>query len=182
MLLVTLVLGTPQAEAADVGLMPTGRHLQVTARGGYSRYGSLGFVTGGAEVGVKLVKGLHAIAGVETYGVKRTLPPDQALEEGVYSRWNWMYPLNIGVIYKLPIGPVEPYAGADAILANYSEGAWTVGGRLRVGADYMFIPHVGANLNVALGAWSGDEWDVVDVGVPNTGFLPQVSGGLVVAF
>lgn len=174
-------VGTMPAFAVDVGVMPD-RIVQFSARGGYCQYGTLGFVTGGAEVGLAVFQGLHAIAGLETYGVKRILPPDQALIEGVYSRWNWIYPINVGAIYKLPIGPVEPYAGGDMIFANYGGPDWALGGRFRLGVDYMFIEHVGVNLNAALGAWSGKNWETVEVGVPSTGFLPQISGGVVVAF
>lgn len=181
MLLVTLALGTNTAAAVDVGLMPD-RFVQATARGGYCRYGTLGFATGGAEVGIAAFRGLHPIVGIEAYGVKRKLPPDQALEEGVYSRWNWMYPVNVGAIYKVPIGPVEPYAGADAIFGHIREGSWAVGGRFRVGLDYMFIRNVGVNVNAALGAWSGKEFANLQTGVETSGFLPQISGGAVVAF
>lgn len=181
MLIAALVAGTTPASAVDVGVMPD-RIIQASARGGYCPYGSLNFVTGGAEIGIATVAGLHAVAGIETYGVKRILPPDQALAEGVYSRWNWIFPANVGAIYKLPIGPVEPYAGADVIFANYSGPDWAFGGRLRLGADYMFIEHVGVNLNAAIGAWTGKNWEDVEIGVPQTGLLPQISGGLVVAF
>jgi hypothetical protein len=38
------------------------------------------------------------------------------------------------------------------------------------------------NLNVAAGAWFGQHWGLIESGVGAAGFLPQVSGGAVVAF
>lgn len=181
MLVLTAAIVTIPAFAVDVGVMPD-RIAQVSIRGGYCAYGPLGFITSGGEAGLAVFHGLHVIAGLEAYGVKRNLPPEQALAEGVVYRWNWIYPLNVGVIYKLPIGPVEPYAGADLIAASYGEKDWATGGRFRLGVDYMFIEHVGVNLNAAIGAWTGKNWEVIEVGVPKTGPLPQISGGVVFAF
>jgi hypothetical protein len=160
--------------------------VQLTARGGYSRYYSFNFLTGGGEVAVAAAKGFHLLAGVEMYAVQRTLPPDVASAVGIFREWNFIFPLNVGGLYKFPIGRVQPYVGADTIFVQYYKdevGAdWAVGGRVRAGADMMVHPNFGFNLNVAAGVWSGQNWGLIEANVGQTGFLPQVSAGTVVAF
>ncbi len=163
-----------------------GHTVQFTARGGFSKYYAFNFVTGGAELGVAAVGGLHLVGGVEVYAVKRVLPPDVQLETGIYSQWNTIFPLNAGLLYKFPIGMAQPYVGADAIFVQYYQddiGAdWAGGGRFRTGVDLMFVDNFGLNVNVAAGAWFGQNWSLIQEDVGNAGFLPQVSAGTVVAF
>ncbi|MCB9697829.1 MAG: hypothetical protein H6738_13690 [Alphaproteobacteria bacterium] len=163
-----------------------GHTVQVTGRGGFSKYYAFNFVTGGAEIGVAAYRGLHLVAGAEVYAVKRVLPPDLQLETGIYSEWNTIFPLNLGMLYKFPIGIAQPYVGADAIFVQYYKDEigsdWAGGGRLRGGVDLMFIDNFGLNINVAAGGWFGQNWSLIQQNVGTSGFLPQASGGMVVAF
>ncbi|MEZ4238121.1 MAG: hypothetical protein R3F59_18635 [Myxococcota bacterium] len=163
-----------------------GHVVQLTARGGYSRYYTFDFFTGGGEFAVAAAKGFHLLAGVELYAVERELPPDVASAVGIAKEWNFIFPLNVGAIYKFPVGIVQPYVGADTIFVQYYKdevGAdWAVGGRARAGADFMVHPNFGFNVNFAAGVWSGQNWGLIEQGVGQTGFLPQVSLGTVVAF
>lgn len=155
---------------------------QVSLRGGYCRYYSFGFLTVGGEAAVRVVGNLHVLAGVEVFAVRRVNPSEIALATGVYSYWDQVVPLNLGVMYEFIDGPVQPYAGLDAIAGSYYQGNFAIGGRVRGGVDVMVIEHLGLNLNVAVGAWSGSEWGKVETGTGTFGLLPQISAGTVIAF
>ncbi len=160
--------------------------LQVTARGGYSRYYSFNFITAGGELAVPLIAGLHALAGVEAYSVNRVLPQDQQVVTGYYSKWDTIFPVNTGAMYKFNAGIAQPYVGADVIFVQYYKDAigsdWAAGGRLRGGVDIMVVKNFGFNLNVAVGGWTGKNWSLIEAGLGQAGVLPQVSGGTVIAF
>jgi hypothetical protein len=158
---------------------------QVSVRAGYCRYYSFGFITGGAEVAVRTVSNLHVLAGVEVYTTRQVNSPEVALDTGVYAEWNQVVPVNVGAMYEFSQGMVQPYAGADLIVASYyrsDKSYYAVGARARGGIDLMFIEHIGLNLNVALGAWGGSQWDTVETGTGSFGLLPQISAGTVIAF
>jgi len=161
------------------------QRVQITVRGGYSNYYKFDFLTGGAEGAVRLTGGLHVMLGLEVYAVKRIRPPSLQLEDGKLTEWNTIFPINAGAMYELAFGPVEPYLGADAILVQYfqdEQGSdWAGGARARLGMDIMIVENLGINLNFASGAWLGKNWGIIEPGVPPFGFLPQVSGGIVVA-
>jgi hypothetical protein len=72
---------------------------------------------------------------------------------------------------------VAPYYTGDG-----GKRYFAVGGRARAGLDVMIVPHFGANVNVAIGAWSGSKWEDLEDTLGNVGPLPQVSGGLFVGF
>ena len=170
--------------------------LQIAVRGGYSPYYNLGFVTAGGEVAAALGdSGVHALFGVEAWSVNRQVPPEYQVVAGATTQWNTIYPVSLGVVYKLGVGEgrVKPYAGADLITAQYyvppgpngvgtGPGKWTVGARARGGVDVMVHRSFGLNLNVAVGGWSGGDWEIIQKDVRNAGLLPQVSAGTVVAF
>jgi hypothetical protein len=59
---------------------------------------------------------------------------------------------------------------------------WAGGGRVRTGADFMVIPNFGFNVNLAVGAWTGQNWGLIEQGVGKTGLLPEISAGTVFAF
>jgi hypothetical protein len=177
----------PQERSAAATIeRPGAETLQFTLRGGYSRYYRFGFVTVGGEVAVPVVSGLHILAGMESYGTSRTLPPDVAVVEGDSNAWETIFPLNTGAMYKFTGGLVQPYAGADLIFVQYYKddigSDWAAGVRARVGADFMLITNFGLNLNVAMGTWSGKNWPLIEQGVGSSGLLPQVSAGTVLAF
>lgn len=156
--------------------------LRMAGRLGWSKYYVFDFVTVGVEAGARVVGGLYAVAGAEVYAVNRDVPSAVDPEGG--TAWNAMVPWNVGVLYATELGPLRPYAGADLIFVKYNRDAsgLATGGRGRLGADFMLSDRVGLNLNVALGAWSGSTWERVDDDLKSSGFLPQISGGTVIAF
>lgn len=158
----------------------------VTVRGGISPYYSLNFATVGVEGAFRVAGPLHVIAGAEMYVVKRTPPPNVQLETGQYYTWEQIIPLNAGALYEFGKGPVQPYVGADLLVATYynddTRSYLAMGARLRGGVDWMLLPHLGLNANLALGTWSGSKWESVEVGIRPFGLLPQLSAGALVAF
>jgi hypothetical protein len=157
-------------------------------RTGYVKYYSFNFIANGAEIGIPLGKtGVYILAGVNAYAVNRKIPPKFQPEVGKASEWNLIYPLNLGVIYKFTTAKVvQPYLGADGIGVQYFKDAvgtdWAVGGRGRVGVDFMVANNVGLNIDVSVGYWAGRTFTLIQEGVANSGVLPGVSGGLVIAF
>lgn len=164
----------------------TEQFVQVTGRGGFCKYYTFDFITAGAEAAIRVSGNVHLLAGMEAYAVNRVLPPEVALERGVLTEWNTIFPLNAGVVYKVPVGIAEPYVGADAIFVQYYRDAvgsdWAGGARLRAGVDLMFVPNFGLNVNLAAGGWSGQNWELIELGVRSSGFIPQISAGTVIAF
>ena len=162
--------------------------VNVTVRGGYSTYYKFQFVTGGLEVGVApLPIPLNFVVGAEVYNVQRTLPPATQVETGQIFEWNQIYPVNLGVLYRIDTGSnLRPYVGADGILVQYYRddigGDWAAGPRARGGVDYFFNQNFGVNVNVAAGLWVGQNWPLIEPGVGQSGILPQVSAGAVAAF
>ena len=170
------------------------------------------FATVGAEFGLRLYKGLSFNVGVDVHVVRRALPPDRIVEGGKSFETNYIFPVNAGFLYRVKAGRVRPYLGADAIFShirtacldveagaceqlNSGEGAallrdvdyvlrqnWAYGGRGRLGLDVLINPHVGINLDVALGYWTSRDWPNVDPRQPTGGFLPHIGGGLLFAF
>ena len=161
--------------------------MQITARGGYAKYFTFDFATVGAEIAVPVAGNFHLMAGLEGYAVNRVLPLELQQQTGIISEWNTIFPVNLGGMYKFtPPGIAQPYVGGDIIFVQYYKdeiGAdWAGGARLRGGCDFMIIDNFGLNLNVAIGAWTGQNWSLIEEGVGQTGVLPQVSAGTVVAF
>lgn len=155
---------------------------QLTLRGGYAKYYAFDFITGGLEGAVRVADNLHVVAGLDTYSVNRDLPPDVALVEGQLTKWNTIFPINVGALYKFQIVDIlEPYAGADVILSQYVGGAWAFGARARGGLDVMIIDHFGLNADVAIGGWSGQRWEELQPGLKSAGLVPRISGGIVLA-
>jgi hypothetical protein len=207
------------------------RRVSLAARGGYANYGAVPketnpesprydaaftgfhFATIGAEVGVRLVSGLTFMVGVDVNMVRRALPPDQVPEGAKPFETNYIFPVNAGLIYKINLGRVRPYIGADAVFSHIRTACldvevgacedladpelattlvrdvdyvvrqnWAVGGRGRLGLDVMVNPHVGFNVDAALGYWSSRDWPNVDPRQPTGGFYPKISGGMTFAF
>jgi len=174
---------TKRAEREGLGL-------QVTARGGYSRYFGLNFITYGGEVSLGIGKSpVHIILGMEAYSVNRRLPPELQQQLGRPSAWDTIFPFNAGALYKIDRGgKVIPFFGGDMILGQYyvdpatSASSWAFGLRGRVGADFMLTDLFGIQLNGALGYWHGKNWQIIDQGIQNTGVLPQISTGAAFRF
>jgi hypothetical protein len=159
---------------------------QITLRGGYAKYQQFGFIAAGGEVALPVYEGLHVVAGIQVWSVQRALPPELQAVLLRATEWNQIYPLNFGITYKFPLGVVQPYVGADGIFAQYYndtiETDWSAGGRARAGADFMVAKNFGINANVALGGWQGRRWGEIELGMQNSGFLPEFSAGTVFAF
>ncbi len=161
--------------------------MQITARGGYAKYFVFDFATVGAEVAVPVAEGFHLLAGLEGYAVNRVLPLELQLATGIESEWNTIFPVNLGGMYKFTTPSIaQPYVGADVIFVQYYKddiGAdWAGGARLRGGCDFMIINNFGLNINLAVGGWTGKNWSLIQDGVGQSGLLPQVSAGTVIAF
>lgn len=163
-------------------------HVNITLRGGYSTYYKFKFVTGGGEVGVPLGSlPLNVVAGVEMYNVQRTLPPEIQVQTGQIFEWNQIFPMNLGMLYRLDLGGMaRPYFGADGIMVQYYRdevgGDWAGGARARAGVDIFPTQYLGVNVNAAVGGWLGQNWPLIEPGVGKSGLLPQVSAGVVAAF
>ncbi len=161
-------------------------NLQISLRGGYASYNPLAFVAVGGEVGIPVHEGLHVIGGIQVWAVQRVLPTEIAVQQLKTIDWDTIFPFNFGLMYKFPLGVAQPYVGADAIFAQYynlpPETDWAIGGRGRVGCDFMFVDSFGLNANVALGGWAGKRWPEIQEGMKNSGFLPEFSAGTVFAF
>jgi len=174
----------PRTEATTSGV--AANRFQVTARGGYSKYYSFDFATAGGELAVRIYQGLLVVGGLEMYAVNRQLTEQEQIETGLSKEWNFIYPLNTGLLYELKFGRWEPYAGVDMIFVQYYRdeiGAdWAGGARFRGGTDVMLVDNFGLNVNIAAGFWTGANWIYIEEGLKESGFLPQISGGAVVAF
>jgi len=181
--------GEPPARGGDEPFDPTMApgededepRVRLTARGGYTNYSRLHFVTGEAEVAMRLVSVVHAVGGVGVYGVELTPPPQRQLETGKLKEWAAFAPVHLGARAQFPI-LLNPFVGVDVLTTRYYQsedgGAWALGARLRTGVDWMIVDQLGLHVNVGLGVWSGDRWGEVETGVPRTGPLPQLAAGL----
>jgi len=161
--------------------------VSLVARGGYSPYYTLGFLTYGGEISVPFGQsGLYASAGVEAWSVHRVLPQAVAEQVGQARAWDSIFPFNAGLLYKFDHGgDVVPYVGADLLAAQYyvdksaGKSYWAFGPRARLGADVFLSKVFGLTVDGSLGFWSGKQWEIIDTGVKNSGMLPRIEGGAV---
>ncbi|MEN9785057.1 MAG: hypothetical protein RLZZ299_321 [Pseudomonadota bacterium] len=183
--------GRDTGRASIRGAAPEVRSVGVTGRIGQSFVGSMGFVTWGAELDVKLAGGVHFVGGVEGQTTRRSYTPAElgrlAVQQGVAPEevpvWNTILPVNAGVVWRHGGARWRPYVGADLTLVPYtSDFDVAVGFRGRGGLDVMFTPAFGLNANLALGVLSGSKLELTQDGFHNTNFTPAVSGGTVVRF
>lgn len=163
----------------------------VAVRGGYARYGTLDFVTYGAEFDIPVASRWLVLLGVEGASTNRNYTDEEraviATAAGILPEqvqdWNAILPINVGVVYKVPTSSIQPYVGADALVVAYTaKPDFAFGGRLRGGCDFMLSDTFGFNLDVGLGILSGDQFDLIQAGLAETGFYPEVSGGTMLAF
>ena len=158
------------------------------ARGGVAPYYALTFITYGGEVAVPVVSGLEIVAGVEGWSVKREIPPRFREDGGPVTEWNSIFPFHAGALYKLYLGKAQPYFGADFIGAQYyvdpstGQSYWALGGRARIGIDFMFTQRVGLNLDAGVGYWGGTNWEIIQRDMKNAGVIPRLGAGLTFAF
>ena len=178
---------TTTAGAADPSKSGLPR-FTLTAKGGYSYYTPFNFGTIGAEGGIRAVGGLYFVVGVDLYIVRRQLPPELIAQGRAPIESNFIVPVNAGFLYRFDAGRVKPYLGADFIFSQYyldpttNANKFTFGARGRAGVDIMITSNFGLNADLALGGWSGNDWQSVDPRAPNSGFLPHASAGFVLGF
>lgn len=160
-------------------------------RGGVSSYYSLNFIAAGAEVAVSNGEvPVYGTVGIALYAAQRSIPEAFRPSPLETTAWNFIFPVNTGVLYKpsLANGRVKPYGGADVVFVRYymgpegGVGSVAIGGRARAGVDVMITPNVGVNLDVAAGGWFGKDWVIIEPNMKNAGMVPQGSAGLVVGF
>jgi hypothetical protein len=163
----------------------------VVARGGYARYGSLDFVTYGAELDIPVASRVVLLLGVEGASTNRNYTDEERAVIAAGARiqpeqvqdWNAILPINFGVVYKVPTSAIQPYVGIDGLAVAYtSKPDFAFGARLRGGCDFMVSENFGFNLDVGLGVLSGEQFELIQAGLANTGFYPEVSGGTVLSF
>ncbi len=163
----------------------------VAARGGYARYGSLDFVTYGAELDIPVASRVLLLLGVEGASTNRNYTDEEraviASSAGILPEqvqdWNAILPINVGVVYKVPTTAIQPYIGLDGLAVAYTATPdFAFGARLRGGCDFMVSENFGFNLDVGLGVLSGEQFDLIQAGLADTGFYPEVSGGTVLSF
>ncbi|MBX2801726.1 MAG: hypothetical protein KTR31_28870 [Myxococcales bacterium] len=154
-----------------------GHTTQLALRIGVSQYYTLTFITVGSEVAVPLREGAWLTLGVDSYSVDR-----DNVDDGQVG-WNTIFPVNVGMRMGFGKQVVRPYLGADFVAAVYVWGPdgvdWASGGRVRIGVDILSTPHIGVNLNGALGAWYGGSWPAVSPGLETVRLLPQINAGII---
>ena len=163
--------------------------MNIYLRGGFSPYQKLSFITYGAEVGIGLGKtGLQALVGFEVYSAYREIPPKYTQDGQGGKEWNSIVPMNVGLAYQLHASKVvKPYFGADFIFAQYyrdpdtKESDWSLGGRVRVGANFMVSRIFGINANLGMGYWADDQWVIIQRDMKSGGVLFQASAGVAFA-
>lgn len=165
-----------------------GNTLHIALRGGYANYYGFHFVTVGGELQIAAAPTVFLLGGIESYNVQRQIPPEQLVAGQPMVSWNTIYPMNAGIVWKSGTdGIVRPFAGADAIFAAYyfdanRQASWAVGGRARVGADFMASSAFGVTVNASVGAWHGADWTIIQRDTKATGLVPQISAGTLLAF
>ncbi len=163
--------------------MPHDPRIGITARAGYSRYQSWNFVSYGAEVSIPVSNTIFVQIGLAGYSVNRDVPPEFQQEIGDTNIWNTIVPFNLGFIYQATKNNIRPYGGLDITLTPYTRSfKVAVGARARLGVDFMIAETFGFNLNTGLGVWYGSDFDQIETGVSNFGFIPSVNAGTVLKF
>lgn len=158
------------------------RRVYLTAKGGLSRYGIFTFGTVGAEIAVRASGGLTIAAGIQTYIVQREVDTQGTVET------NFIFPANLGLLYRFKEGRFQPYMGADFVFtqllrdAQTGQNSFAFGGRVRAGFDYFFSPQVGLNVDLGLGVLAGEQWPTVDAQLRPIGLYPTGTAGLTFAF
>ena len=118
----------------------------------------------------------------------REIPPKYTQDGQGGKEWNSIVPMNVGLAYQLHASKVvKPYFGADFIFAQYyrdpdtKESDWSLGGRVRVGANFMVSRIFGINANLGMGYWADDQWVIIQRDMKSGGVLFQASAGVTFA-
>ena len=185
------------------------RRVHIQLKGGYTNFGVFNFGTVDLEAKVRLYDGLFLGVGISPHFVQRCeqltendrtvgRPPDTATcgADNLVVNTNTFFPINAGIVYHFKAGKFQPYLGIDGQFAQVTaievpatettpgrtERYFTGGARVRAGFDVFFTRNFGLNLDAALGFWTGEGWRVVDPRNPDLGFVPHISGGVVIGF
>lgn len=167
---------------AAQGEAPT---VTVAGRLGYSRFQTYNFVTYGVEIGVHPIDNLKLMVGAEAYSVRRDVPQDLQARGAPPVVWNSILPINVGAAYQFIGEMARPYVGGDLlIIPGYVAEASgpATGLRFRGGSDFMLSENFGLNVNLAVGLWSGEDFEKLEADFNSSAMVPQLSTGLVVAF
>ena len=163
----------------------------IVGRGGYARFYQYNFVTVGGELNIPVSRNVQILAGLEGFStyrefsdaVKEKLAEEQGVDPEDIQNWQWIMPINVGVVYKATASNVRPYGGVDITLTPYTASFdLAFGARARAGADFMVAKNFGLNLNLSVGAMWGDKLEETQDGTKDVGVIPQVSGGTVLQF
>ena len=171
--------------ATEVGASKSGARspVTVTARGGYSRYQTLGFVSYGAEAGIPLTKSMYLKMGAEAFSVKREIPIEYQTVGGPQFTWETILPIGFGLYYQRTTTNIRPYVGGDLTITPYTADFKVAPGfRVRAGSDFMIVDNFGFNLNLGAGFWYGADLARVADDMSAAGLVPQISAGTVLAF
>jgi hypothetical protein len=141
-------------------------------------------VSYGVEVSIPVVDTVYVQIGLAGYSVNRPIPDElQADFNGATSIWNTIVPFNLGFIYQGSKGNIRPYGGLDLTITPYTrEFKVAIGGRVRLGLDYMIVDTIGINVNTGLGVWYGSDFDEIEAGMSEFGFVPSINAGTVLKF
>lgn len=157
----------------------------MAGRLGYARFQSLGFVTYGFEGAYQVQDTLAVVAGLEAFSTRRLLDPEAVPVGQPAVEWNTILPFNIGALYKPANNKLRPYVGGGIqFIPGYVKtvGGVAMGFRARGGVDYVVTDNIGLNANLALGMWTGKEFQKVQEGLKSAGVVPQFSAGTVILF
>ena len=160
-------------------------------RGGYSHYVSLDFGTAGLELNIPVASRVELLVGGGTASTNRQYSDKElqviadaagiAPEE--VEQWNTIVPLNIGVVYKVPVTKIQPYVGADGLAVAYTGTPdFAFGARVRGGVDFMVSDNFGLNLDAGVGFLTGDKFALIQKDLTNFGLYPEIQAGAVIAF
>ncbi len=152
----------------------------------------LGFLTYGGEVVIRPATHIAFVVGAQAYSVHRTIPAELVASGQPTTTWNTIFPVNVGVQYRLRSAKLEPYFGADGIVipgyvraatATEDTGSNLAGGaRARVGLDYKIGRSVALNVDAGVAYLSGENFQYVEEGMDTAGVAPQISAGTVFLF
>ncbi len=163
----------------------------ILARGGYARYGSLDFITYGVEMEIPVASRVVILMGVEGASTDRNYTDQEratiAAAAGIAPEqvqdWNAILPLDIGLVYKVPVTNIQPYIGADFLAVAYTATPdFAFGGRVRGGCDFMISDNFGFNVDLGVGVLAGEQFDLIQKDLADVGLYPEVSAGTVLSF
>jgi hypothetical protein len=95
-------------------------------------------------------------------------------------QWNTILPINIGTIYHFSGGNIQPFAGGELVfIPGYVREATGAAGGLRIrgGTNLILADTLGLNINLSTGFWRGKDFDKVQLGLNESGFVPHLSAG-----